>query len=309
MTLVFFGIYALGALALRSLLARGHQIALVVSKPHNSDDYQPVVEIALSHGLPLNTPNAPNTADLHQAIVSARPDLIVVAGYHKKIPASILEIPRLGAINLHGSLLPLYRGPCPWKHVIMRGECESGVTVHVMTDKLDHGAILKQKAIPISETDTGGSLFEKTSAIGADVLAEAVEEIASGSMTFREQDESLATYYGAPADAECEINWNSPAIVISNLVRGLNPRPGTWTLLGGRRHRIWNLRLTGRPSDQPPGSICRVTSTGFSVATATVDVFIDQASRDGETTNSVMELFADFQSPSALLLGSGIHRT
>lgn len=300
MRIVFFGIYALGSRALQELLKRRSEIALVVSKPETAEDRQPVVELARDHALPFVTPTLLDTEEFRQAVVEATPDLIAVAGYHKKIPASILAIPKLGTINLHGSLLPRYRGPCPWKHMIIHGEREAGVTVHRMTEKLDKGAILKQRSITISETETGGSLFEKIADVGAGVLADTIDEVVAGTVRSLEQDESLASYQSAPEDAQCRIDWQCSAETVSLLVRGLNPRPGAWSSLGDRRYRILKLAFTGRRSEKPPGVVCSANSRSLTVATSNFDVALEQVSRDGESTDCIAELYARFHSGEAM---------
>ena len=278
MRVVFFGIYDLGRAALEALAAAGLEPATVVTKPRRGNERQPVAEWAIHNRLPLLEPETPKAPGFLRQIQQLAPDLLVVAGYHRIIPACVLDVPGKGAINLHGSLLPAYRGPCPWKQVILAGETRTGVTVHVMTPELDGGDILVQAEVPIEEEDTGGSLFRRICGRGGVLLAETVQQIAAGPVRRMQQDARLATYFGYPSEEQTRIPWHASAGQIHRLVRAMSPRPGAWTQVHGWRLRVWHvIRCDGEVPAAEPGTILSVSGGGLKVATGTYPLIVDQA--------------------------------
>lgn len=250
------GIYSLGALALDRLLRRGFNVIGVVTKPDQGPGQAPLLDQVRRSGLPLFQPESPRERSFLDRIEPLQPDLIAVAGYHLRIPLRLLRIPRFGVLNTHLSLLPRYRGPCPWKWAILKGESESGVTIHEMTEGFDQGAILAQRSCAIESEDTGESLFQRLSGLGADTLADVVEEVQAGTARPRPQDEDQASYFGALSDSDARIRWDRTAAEIRDLVRGLNPRPGAWTTWEGRRIRIGRADLGGpSAAGARPGTI------------------------------------------------------
>jgi methionyl-tRNA formyltransferase len=290
MRILFFGVYSIGVRSLSQLLESGADVVAVVTKPGTESDGQPVADWAASRNIRVLQPSTPAAPEFLTEVTGIRPDLIVVAGYHRIIPKSVLSVPPLGAINLHGSLLPEYRGPCTWKWAILNGEAHTGVTVHVMTPELDNGDILRQRKIPIEEEDTGGSLFEKISTVGAELLAETVQGICRGTVVPTPQEESLASYYGYPTEEESAIRWARSGRQIRDLVRGLSPRPGAWTRLGSHRLRVWKAALTAGKSMESPGTVVGISSQGLQVATGTEDLLIQSLSLDGRTSSGPVEL-------------------
>lgn len=266
MRVLVFGIYKVGSDALHSLMRRGVDVVGVVTKSDSREE-QPVAVAARDRKLPLFIPDSPGEEPFIQQIALLKPDLIAVSGYHKIIPETVLSLPRLGVVNMHASLLPAYRGPSPWKWAIVRGETKTGVTVHVMSRKLDAGDILAQEEVEIGDADTGGSLFEKLCPIGAELLAKTVEAMATSSLPRIPQDERLASYDAAPKEEDARIRWRSSAQNVRNLVRGFHPRPGAWTSYQGARLEIQRASIEGRPTSDEPGTILDVSEHFFRVAT------------------------------------------
>jgi len=256
MKVLLIGIYALGAQALAGLLRRGFEIVGVVSKADQGPGQRALLDLVRQSQLPLLTPENPREPSFLNSVEKLIPDVIVVAGYHLRIPNRILNLPRLGILNVHLSLLPRYRGPSPWKWAILRGETKTGVTVHVMTPRFDQGAILAQKECPISDEETGESLFVRLSTLGAELLPEVLEQIRTGTSNRRPQDEGQASYDPALTDDDARIRWQRSASEIRDQIRGLHPRPGAWTTWDGTRIRILRASLGGlSPSENPPGTI------------------------------------------------------
>jgi len=289
--IVFFGIYQIGVLALDRLNRGGLDIVAVVTKPGSDVEHQPVALYATENGLTFMEPHSPGEPGFIAAIEALKPDLIVVAGYHKIIPKAILDIPAGGTINLHGSLLPRYRGPCTWKWAIMNGEAATGVTVHIMTPQLDNGDILGQRVIPILDTDTGGSLVEKISVTGAELLFDTIAGIQAGTVERTPQDEDLASYYGYPSEQDTRIHWERGAEQIRNLIRGLTPGQGAWTMFNGKRVHIVQAELSDRQSTDAPGAIVDRSQSRFTVATSTCDLIVNGISLNGYFPTPVSQLF------------------
>ncbi len=275
MRVLLFGIYKVGSEALQSLIRRRVNLVGVVTKSDSKEE-QPVATVARDNQLPLLMPDSPSEEDFLQQISLLSPDLIAVSGYHKIIPQTVLSLPRLGVVNMHASLLPAYRGPSPWKWAIINGEVKTGVTVHLMSRKLDAGDILAQEEIAIEDTDTGGSLFEKLCPVGAELLARMIEAISDRPPIGTPQDERRASYYPAPSEADARIRWRSSARDIHNLVRGLHPRPGAWTSFQGVRLGIERTWIEASTASHEPGTIIDVSADTLKVATGNGVIRIQQ---------------------------------
>jgi len=283
--LLFFGIYQLGVEALTALVAAGYDIAGVVTSPDRAEETQPVAILADELNLPLFRPSALASPETIADLSSLSPCLMTVAGYHQKIPQELLGLPSLGAINLHGSLLPRYRGPTPWKWAILHGEQEIGATAHVMTTGIDRGDILGQVVVSIADDDTGETLFRKIAAAGAPLLADVVGQVLGGTARPRPQDEALASYFAAPSDEDCRIDWTQDAASIRNLIRGLNLRPGAWTVVAGHRWRVLTATFCPQASAAEPGTLLEMTPQGWRVATGTQDLWLKDLYPDESTTS------------------------
>lgn len=278
--ILLFGLYELGFRSLEALVRRDRDVIGVVTKPDVSLEAQPMIRLARTIGTPVFAPESPKDAAFLRQVRALRPDLIAVAGYHKILPPGLLRLPPRGVINLHGSLLPQYRGPCPWKWAIMNGETKSGATVQFMTSELDCGDILGQCEVPIDPQDTAESLFLNLCAAAGPLLARTIDDLEAGRAQPRKQDERRASYYGYPSDEDARIHWEWSAERIRNRVRGLCPRPGAWTQYGGKRVRVRKAALAEGPLSRTPGMIlgrsedALIVSTGqgnLSIGAMTID--------------------------------------
>lgn len=286
MNIFFVGIYGLGARALEELLQRGFRVAGLLTKPDRGDGQRALLELAARERLPVFQPESPSERGLLPRLRALKPDVMAVAGYHRRIPAGLIQLAPLGTLNTHLSLLPQYRGPCPWKWAILQGEHSTGVTVHAMTATFDQGPILSQRSCPITEDDTSESLFQRLSELGAVTLAETLRAVEAGAASLMEQDERGASYFGAPSDEDAKIRWDRPAREIRNLVRGLHPRPGAWTLLGTQRFRI--ARATAFEDiapEAPPGTVVGLAEGLPTVVTGQGVLRLDEFRADGPGTN------------------------
>ena len=241
--IVFMGTASFSLAVLKMLFEEDYNIVGVVSQP---DRYvgrkkiltMPDVKIeALKHNVPVIQPQRIK-AD-YQDILDLKPDLIITAAYGQLIPQAILDAPKLGCINVHASLLPLYRGGAPVHQCIIDGQEKTGVTIMYMVKKMDAGNIISQKETSILEEDTVGVLYDRLSDLGAELLKETLPSILAGTNQSVPQDESLVTYAPTLSREDERIDWNLSARQIYNKVRGTNPWPGSFTTYNGKTVKIW----------------------------------------------------------------------
>lgn len=202
----------------------------------------PVKEAAVAAGLDVLQPRRAREPELEERLREIAPDVAIVVAYGSILPGSLLEVPRLGFVNLHFSLLPAYRGAAPVQRAVMDGVSPSGVSIMVLTEGMDEGPVLAMQEVPVEPDDTAGTLGERMAALGAPLLVETVERYAAGELEPREQDHALATYAPKISTEEARVDWTKPADRIANLVRGLDPAPGAWTEWDGRRLKVWGVR-------------------------------------------------------------------
>jgi methionyl-tRNA formyltransferase len=213
----------------------------------------PVKEEALRAGLEVLQPRRAREPELHDRLSELAPDVAIVVAYGSILPGPLLEVPRLGFVNLHFSLLPAYRGAAPVQRAVMDGVSISGVSIMVLTEGMDEGPVLATEEVPVEPADTAGTLGERMAALGAPLLVETVARYAAGDLQPVEQDHGRATYAPKITTEEARIDWKRPAAEIANLARGLNPAPGAWTEWDGRRLKVWEVR----PADEdlPPAAL------------------------------------------------------
>lgn len=234
MRIVFFGTPQFSAEVLNHLLENGFDIVAVVTKPDKPQGRSkelipsPVKQLAISKGIPVHQPLKASAPESASVLESFNADLFVVVSYGEIIKQNLLDMPKMGCINVHVSLLPKYRGAAPIQFCLFQGEKETGVTIMHMVLKMDAGEIIKKAYLPIDENITAGELEQKLSVLGAKTLVEVLKEIEKGPVPCIPQNEALATYAPKVELENCEIHWNQTARQIHNLIRGSNPEPGAW---------------------------------------------------------------------------------
>ena len=201
----------------------------------------PVKVRAVDAGIPVLQPDKARDPAFHDQLRDLAPDMAVVVAYGKILPLSLLEIPPLGFVNVHFSLLPLYRGAAPVQRAVMEGRSETGVSIMVLTEGMDEGPVLARTATEISRDDTAGSVGERLATDGARLLVETLPPYSSGELVPEPQDDDLATYAPKTTTDEARIDWTLDRKSISDHVRGLNPAPGAWTELDGKRLKVWQV--------------------------------------------------------------------
>lgn len=241
--IVFMGTASFSLAVLQMLLENQYHVVGVVTQP---DRYvgrkkvltMPDVKIeALKYDIPVIQPV--RIKEDYQAILDLQPDLIITAAYGQIIPQALLDAPRLGCVNVHASLLPLYRGGAPVHQAIIDGQEKTGVTIMYMVKKMDAGDIISQKETPILQDDTVGILYDRLSDLGAKLLKETLPSILNGTNQRIPQDESLVTYAPTLSREDERIDWNLSAKQVYNKVRGTNPWPGSYTTYQGKTVKIW----------------------------------------------------------------------
>lgn len=213
----------------------------------------PVKEAAVAAGLELMQPEKARDPDLAEWLRGTGADVATVVAYGKILPASLLDIPRLGFVNVHFSLLPLYRGAAPVQQALIDGRAETGVSIMVLTEGMDEGPVIAAESLPVGEDETAGEVGERLSEIGAELLVRALRGYADGSLPPVEQEHAAATYAGKISPDDARIDWATPSKQIRDLVRGCNPIPGAWTTLDGKRLKVHRVRLTDA-RDLAPGA-------------------------------------------------------
>jgi len=248
-TAVVFAYHNVGVQCLSVLLAHKINVALVVTHTDNPAEtiwFESVTKLATAHGLPAITPEDPNTPDMIERIRALQPDFLFSFYYRNMLQPALLDVPTCGALNMHGSLLPKYRGRVPVNWAVINGEAETGATLHYMTAKPDAGDIVAQQAVPILPDDTAADVFEKVTAAAVQVLDRVLPALAAGTAPRMPQNLALGSYFGGRRPADGRIDWRLPAFRVHNLVRGVAPPyPGAFTAIGSRTLRILRTRLAG----------------------------------------------------------------
>jgi methionyl-tRNA formyltransferase len=274
MRLVFMGTPDFATASLEALLRSDDSVIGIVTQPDRPKGRghiltpSPVKLLALRDQIPLLQPLKMKDPEFLQALAGWEPDLIVVAAYGRILPPAILSFPPRGCINVHASLLPKYRGAGPIQWAIINGETETGITTMLMDEGMDTGAMLLQKAIPITPDDTAGTLSSHLAELGGRLLVETITRLKAGTLVPQPQDALRATLAPLLKKEDGMIDWTLPAMVLANRVRGLSPWPGAYTnVVGGESWTIWKVLALPGPITQPPGMIVAVTREVIHVAT------------------------------------------
>jgi methionyl-tRNA formyltransferase len=250
MKAVVFAYHNVGARCLPILLAHNVEVALVVTHRDNPAEniwFDSVAEVAAECGIPAITPDDPNAGEIIMRVCALNPDFLFSFYYRQMLKPTLLAIPKRGALNMHGSLLPKYRGRVPVNWAVINGETETGATLHYMVEKPDAGDIVIQQAVPILPDDTALDVFHKVTTAATQALDRSLPKLLAGSAPRTPQDLSEGSYFGARTPEDGRIDWSWPAARIHNLVRGVAPPyPGAFCTLNGRTLRVLKTRVGAR---------------------------------------------------------------
>jgi methionyl-tRNA formyltransferase len=270
MRLVFAGTPEFAAEHLQALLGGAHQVVAVYTQPDRRAGRgqklmpSPVKQLAQHHGIPVYQPQTLRNTEAQAALAALAPDLMVVVAYGLILPQAVLDIPRLGCINSHASLLPRWRGAAPIQRAIEAGDAESGVTVMRMEAGLDTGPMLLKVATPISAEDTGGTLHDRLARLGPPAVLDAIAGLAAGTLQGEAQDNAQATYAHKLNKNEAQLDWSRPAAELERQVRAFNPWPVCHSLLGKDTVKV--LASSAVEGAGAPGEVIAASKNGLTVA-------------------------------------------
>lgn len=284
--ILFMGTSRFAVPALQALVAGGQQVAAVITRPDKPAGrglqvrHSPVKEAAESLGLAVWQPRRVSSPESQAEIAQLAPELTVVAAYGQLLSQAVLDIPRLGNINIHGSLLPRYRGAAPIQRAIMAGETETGVTTIWMSAGLDEGDIILQRTTPIGPAETYGALHDRLALLGAELLMETIAAVAAGTAPRLPQDNTQASFAPPIRPAETHLRWESPAAALFDLLRALAPAPGGYSFWRGKRLKIWQAEKINTIAGIP-GKIVEFSLRGPVVATGSGGLCLVEVQPEG----------------------------
>ena len=272
MRVVFMGTPDFAAESLRAVLDAGHEVAGVFTQPDRPKGRGMKLtpcetkQLALERGLTVYQPDSVRTEEALELMRSLAPDVLCVVAYGKILPDAMLAIPRLGAVNVHGSLLPKYRGAAPIQWSVLNGDEYAGVTTMYLAHDMDAGDIIYREATPVGEYETAGELFDRLAAMGARLLVKTLAAMEAGSAPREEQNHAEATYVGQLDKSICPIDWEAGPREIVKHICGLNPWPVATMELNGETLKVYAARYTDTVTGKKPGSVVSAGKAGLEIA-------------------------------------------
>lgn len=312
MKIIYMGTPDFAVAPLEAILKAGHEVTAVVTQPDRQKgrgrevQYSPVKECALSYGIPVLQPLKIKEEDAVEELRKYPADIFVVAAFGQLLSEEILNMPRLGCINIHASLLPAYRGAAPIQWCVINGEEKTGVTIMQMAKGMDTGDILLQKEVVLDEKETGGSLFDRLMETGAELIVEVLPKIEAGELTPVVQKEELATYAGKITKDMGNIDFAKSAVTIERLIRGLNPWPSAFTHYKGKILKIWEADVVSEcaNAENPvPGTVIAMDKESFTLATGEGTLRIRSLQPEGKKRMSCAEFMRGYE----VKVGEALH--
>jgi len=303
MKIIFMGTPDFAAASLEALIDSRHEIQAVVTQPDKPKGRKgeltpsPVKVIAKREGIKVYQPLKVRDEEFVKTLRAYNPDVMVVVAFGQIIPLSILKMPKYGCVNIHGSLLPKYRGAAPIQWAVLDGEKETGITTILMDEGIDTGDILLKKTIKIDADETSGSLFDKLMALGAKTILETLDELEKGSLTPTKQEESPTAYAKMLTKAMGLIDFTKSAKELDCFVRGMDPWPSAYTLLAGKTLKLWKVRAVEKSGKA--GSVIGIDKESFTVACGEGAIEVLEVQLEGKKRMSA----GDFLKGSTLNIG------
>lgn len=270
---VFMGTPDFSVPVLQRLLEEKYDVIAVVTQPDRPVGRKkvltppPVKVEALKHNIPVYQPEKIRQSEELKTIISLNPDIIVTAAFGQILPKELLDAPNFGCVNVHASLLPELRGGAPIHYSILQGKEKTGITIMYMAEKLDAGDIISVAEVKIEEEDTVGTLHDKLSVVGSDLLAETLPKLLAGEITPIPQKDEEATFAPNLKRSDEKIDWSTSGEEVYNKIRGLNPWPVAFTLYQGNVMKVWAGKKVTKTKEAAPGTIVEITDQGPIVAT------------------------------------------
>lgn len=291
--IIFMGTPDFAVPTLKKLIDGVDDLVAVVTQPDRKKGRgrkitpPPVKQLAQKHHLPLLQPAKIKTDEFLTTLQKYKPDLIVVAAYGRILPVSILDLPPLGCINVHGSILPRHRGAAPIQWAIIKGDKQAGVTIMNMDEGMDTGDILLTESIPVQDADTAGSLFTKLAELGGNALIKALDLLRVDQLPPKKQNHQGATLAPPLKKGDGCIDWSLSAKELHCLIRGLDPWPTAFSILNGKRIRLFLPEVIYRNSDSVPGTILSAGKQGLLVATGENCLLVAEVQPEGKKRMNV----------------------
>jgi methionyl-tRNA formyltransferase len=307
--IIFMGTPEFAVPSLKALHNSGHEISLVVTQPDKPKGrgrkviHSPVKEAALELGYDIIQPVSLKFPEFYEKVKALSPDLLVVIAFGHILPKNILLIPEKGAINLHASLLPKYRGPAPIQWAVINMEKETGVTAMLMDEGLDTGDILLSAKTEIGPKETSSSLHDRLSVISGDLLIKTLSYIVTGFLKPVPQDNALATYAPMLKKKDGLINWSKSAEEIEAFIRGMTPWPGAYTFMGNRRVKIFDSDVVSIDSDKHPGTVTGDARNNLCIATGRHLLSIKEIQEESGKRLSIEEYLRGTDISPGIILG------
>ena len=312
--IVFMGTPAFAVPSLKALLDRGENVVCVVTQPDRPKGrgrkimMPPVKELALKASIPVLQPESIRGGEFLAELRQYNPDIIGLTAYGNILPENIINLPPLGTINVHGSLLPKYRGAAPIQWALINGETETGITIMQMDKGVDTGDILLQEKLPIGPEDTAGSLSGKLAELGGKALGAALDLLRLDRLNPTQQNNNLASLAPLLNKEDGLVNWLHSAVQISCQIRGLDPWPTTYTTLSGKRLRLFSPEVANKSlclgcSISEPGIICTANRDGLLITTGDGCLLIKEIQAEGSRRMSVEAFLSGHTIQSGTLLG------
>ena len=294
----FAGTPEFAAAALEAILAAGFDVPLVLTQPDRPAGRgmklaaSPVKQVALAHGIPVDQPDKLRTEAQRASLAACAADVLVVAAYGLILPRAVLDLPRLGCVNIHASLLPRWRGAAPIHRAIESGDAETGITIMQMDEGLDTGPMLMKRALPIGPADTTGSLHDRLAVLGAEMIVEALRKLPVGELVATPQPADGATYAAKIGKAEAAIDWRRPAAEIERAMRAFNPFPGAIANLRQTPVKVWRAEVASGRGE--PGSVLHAEDGGVVVACGDGALRLVELQKPGSRRMSAGEFLRGF---------------
>ncbi|OOE33675.1 methionyl-tRNA formyltransferase [Salinivibrio kushneri] len=294
--IVFAGTPDFAARHLQALLDSEHEVIAAYSredKPAGRGKKltaSPVKQLALEHDLPVYQPRTLRDEQAQAELAALNADVMVVVAYGLILPKAVLDTPRLGCVNVHGSILPRWRGAAPIERAVWAGDNETGVTIMQMDEGLDTGDMLKIATLPIDEKETSGSLYQRLAELGPQALSDCLNDMANGIILAEPQNDAKANYAEKLSKQEAQIDWQRDAAFIERCVRAFNPRPISYFTLGEQNIKVWGANALDIDVDAAPGTVINTDKHGIQVATGKGVIQLTQLQPPGKKAMQAHEL-------------------
>ncbi|WP_159567619.1 methionyl-tRNA formyltransferase [Budvicia diplopodorum] len=294
--IIFAGTPDFAARHLEALLLSHHKIVGVFTQPDrpagrgNKLTPSPVKQLAEQHQLPVFQPKSLRPEENQDLVNQLNADIMVVVAYGLILPLAVLGMPRLGCINVHGSLLPRWRGAAPIQRSLWAGDTETGITIMLMDKGLDTGDMLHKLTCPILSDDTSASLYDKLAQLGPQALLNTLELLVSGLAVAEKQDDALANYADKLSKEEARLNWSLSAVQLERCIRAFNPWPVSYFMIDGQPVKVWAAQVINKSSNALPGTIIEASKSGIQVATSQGILNMTQLQPSGKKTMSAQDL-------------------